>query len=791
MSDVGRPRPRRLPRVLPLLMLPLGMVACALASAPWLRSFPASVMAVPLFGAAVLSVLVPVVVNGIGVRRLWLTAPIDAALLVFYEMFVTLRDPGGFAQLYSGAVHGPAQLLSFALPLVSPRTLLVAPVALCWISGAVIGECTARGWRTVLPYAGLLITLGLSYAATTRAITSADVGRRSDTLIAAALLLVILVQRAVGAWIAQNSSVTAESPDSALPVRSVAIGVVLAVAVAALAGVVVQAPAFSRPPVTATRQAPINRASLLTPLSFIAGLRPSSATSRGRELFRMITNRPSSNYIGIASVDVYDGDGWTFDRTFRPSGGVLPADTTPQLRSGGPRTEQQYRISAGLNGSAWLPSLYRARGVTGVSVDVDPTSGMIVPSRALHSGETYSVVSAATSAIFSNAGPSTSFTGISATDVTLPANPTLTQALRTLVTTLSAETGVAQTSKIAFLQAVARDFRTRSALASTVPSRSSASPSTSPSQLGAPAAQHAGSTGFADVLASIRQFRSATPEQFATLMCLIARSLQVPARIATGFRVPLPRGAATLPAGSHGVTSAQAWSWVELPVSGHGWEVLDPSPSTHAALRPQAPSAAQPTPTPTPTPSRSALITRGNQTQGHAIAPRSRVPRRAVVSGHTLVVVLAVLVGLLVLSVIAFLATRKTVRRRRRRGAVDPRHRLLGAWHESLDLLEEAGLADLDHASSRDITQATDARFGAQPAAQVRYLGDVANRAIFRPSAPVESADADSAWQAHRVLHRAVREHLGWRSRLRTGLRYHHRRTSGSRRAPMREHARH
>ena len=46
-------------RLVPALLVPLCVIASVLAAAPWLRAFPASVGAVPLFGAAVLSVIVP------------------------------------------------------------------------------------------------------------------------------------------------------------------------------------------------------------------------------------------------------------------------------------------------------------------------------------------------------------------------------------------------------------------------------------------------------------------------------------------------------------------------------------------------------------------------------------------------------------------------------------------------------------------------------------------------------------------------------------------------------------
>ena len=122
-------------RAIPYTLLPLTILMGALASAPWLRSFPASVLAVPLIGAAILSVLVPYVSVRLVSARLWVTALVDLAAFVVYALLVVLRKPWGFGDLFNGLVHGPSSVLSFALPLVSPRSLLIAPIALCWVAG--------------------------------------------------------------------------------------------------------------------------------------------------------------------------------------------------------------------------------------------------------------------------------------------------------------------------------------------------------------------------------------------------------------------------------------------------------------------------------------------------------------------------------------------------------------------------------------------------------------------------------------------------------------------------------
>jgi len=98
---------------------------------------------------------------------------------------------------------------------------------------------------------------------------------------------------------------------------------------------------------------------------------------------------------------------------------------------------------------------------------------------------------------------------------------------------------------------------------------------------------------------------------------------------------------------------------------------------------------------------------------------------------------------------------------------------LLGAWHESLDVLAESGLADLTNLTSSEIVMATGDRFGAEPARHAAYLGQAANAAIYSSSIWVGPAEADAAWVAHTTLRRLVRRRLGVGARLAAGLRFH------------------
>ncbi|WP_375484130.1 transglutaminase domain-containing protein [uncultured Jatrophihabitans sp.] len=759
-------------RLVPFAIVPLAVVATVLAAAPWLRAYPAGVLAAPLFGAAVLGVLVPVVTVGIGVRRLWQTALIGLVLYVFFTLLVALHEPVGFADLYDGIAHGPAQILSFALPLVSPRTLLVAPVTLTWVAGAIVGECVARTWHSLLPYVTLLVTFGLAYAASVRGVTSSSDGRRYDTLLAGALLLTLLLMRAAQAWIEQDLDAETAQADGVLPLRGLAVGAVVSLVVALVAGAVVQSSAFSGPPRKASRVPPIDRATLSSPVGFIAGLRPNDPASKGRPEFTVTVDRRASAYVGIADVDDYDGDGWSFARTFRPSGGVVPDETDPGLRPSGHTVTQQYRIaSGGLNGAPWMPFVYRPERVIGTSVDVDTSSGMVVPAEGLRSGEDYTVRSAAFPGSIT-ALPATAAVATSTPPSYLGIPGVVGRSLGTVVSAFAAETRTGSGNQLAFLRALTRDLQTNYRLSggpirTTAPTGASSSGRPTPSPTGS--SPRSGGTGFANVLASILgPNRAASPEQYATLVALVARQIGVPSRLVTGFR--LGRSATVAP-GPHRVTGADAWTWVEVPVQGRGWVVLDPSPSTFGAQRRQPSASARPSPSPTPTVTPNGLVTQAPN--GNAVAPRSSTGGHHRVSSTSLTVVIGAAVGGLVVLVLLGLITRKWVRRRRRRRNGDPRTRVVGAWQESLDMLAEAGLTDLSSSTSAEVAARARERFGGETGAQARYIGDSANAAIFSPTSWVGAGEADAVWRAHTVLRRSVHEHLPWSRRVTAGLRYH------------------
>jgi hypothetical protein len=779
-------------QLIPLLLLPLCLVASVLVAAPWLRSFPVSVAGLPLYGAAVLSVLVPIVTVRLRPTWLWAGIAVDALIFVIYTLVVVLQDPTNVGDLVQGLYRGPSQLLTFALPLVSPRSLMVAPVALTWVAGALAGECVARRWYTLLPYVGFLGAFGLAYAGTQRAagsdLTSA---RLRETLLAAALLVTLLVMRVAQSWVRQDETAESTQPDGVLPLRGLVVGTVTTLVVALAASLAVQADAFPKRSSAPQRVPSINDSNPLTPLAFTAGLRPRSTKEPAKPVFTVRVNKASPGYFAIANVDSYDGSGWSFDRTFRPSGGVLPADTDLALATTGVVT-QQYRIAAGpLTAGPWMPFLYRAQQVTGASVNIDTSSGMIVPAGRLSGGQSYTVRSGVATTTFDKVKGATASpdTATPVIDAQLPNG--LRTSLNGVVDAFAEETHVPSSPAIPFLQALQKDLRTRYALSGAAQgsarsgSAGSSSPSASPSPTTsgsastsgspspsntAPAADLAGGTSYADVLASILGGRSGTPEQYATLLALVARTLGVPARVVTGFKVTPPNGAIALTAGQYEVTTADAWSWTEIPIVGVGWVVLDGSPARFTPDNQQTESAAAPPPTTSAPPSQPALITQGN---GHAAAPKSEIPATSSAAKSALLIAVLIALGLLVLVLLVVLLTRKRVRAARRRRSPDPRTRVIGAWQESIDILTEAGLPELTTLTSAEIADLTSEQFGEENGRTVATLGTAANAVAYSASTVVAPADADAAWSDQRTLRKGVRSQLGVRARLAATVRYH------------------
>lgn len=186
----------------------------------------------------------------------------------------------------------------------------------------------------------------------------------------------------------------------------------------------------------------------------------------------------------------------------------------------------------------------------------------------------------------------------------------------------------------------------------------------------------------------VNETRTGTPEQFVTAFVLLARSIGVDARVATGFVVQPDELASPLV-----LRSTDAAVWPEVNLGELGWLAFDPVPAREttepeADTPPpseQSPAAAQP-PAPEP-PERDtepeAPVDIPIEDDAEWGTVQVWAARVAVGSGVVLLPLLGV-IGTIVLL--------KARRRRRRLAAPDPARRIVGAWANATDSLVDAGL---------------------------------------------------------------------------------------------------
>lgn len=201
----------------------------------------------------------------------------------------------------------------------------------------------------------------------------------------------------------------------------------------------------------------------------------------------------------------------------------------------------------------------------------------------------------------------------------------------------------------------------------------------------------------------LRDTQRGTAEQFATAYVLLARSLGVDARVATGFV------ASSSPAdGQLVLTSADAQVWPEIRLLDGGWFALNPVPAEEASdVAPpdeepavQTPAAAQPPIVPPPEVSNDTTNDdddAGDQGTTALSSLQLWAQRIGTVGG---ILFLPLLIAALVI------LGMKRRRRRRRLAAGRAEARVVGAWAAATDRLVDAGLTIESAATNGDIAVA-------------------------------------------------------------------------------------
>ena len=195
----------------------------------------------------------------------------------------------------------------------------------------------------------------------------------------------------------------------------------------------------------------------------------------------------------------------------------------------------------------------------------------------------------------------------------------------------------------------------------------------------------------------LRDTQRGTPEQFATAFVLLARSLGIEARVATGFVADGDAdGSATVAAADEvlALSSADAEVWPEVQLAEGQWLAFDPVPAEESTVEAppppepqvQTPAAPQPPIAPPPEPDNETLAPDEATT-----AESTSVLSIAI----TWVIRAGVGIGVFLLpfaAAAAVITGIKYRRRRRRLRATVPSERIRGAWASATDALVDAGL---------------------------------------------------------------------------------------------------
>jgi hypothetical protein len=243
-------------------------------------------------------------------------------------------------------------------------------------------------------------------------------------------------------------------------------------------------------------------------------------------------------------------------------------------------------------------------------------------------------------------------------------------------------------------------------------------------------------------------------EQIATAFAVLARERGFATRLVVGYLLPQAGED-----GSYTVTEAQAHVWPEVALEGRGWVVVEPT-DLSAIGRPndaeEAPPVIEDEPrvgdTPAETPAEPRVVVGGEG--GSGAGGGVPVEEGLALGGLVLAaVVLAVPLG----SVLV-----KARRRRRRRTSGDGADRVVGAWHETVDLLAGSGVAvGAAHTTDEVASLAADRFEGA--VASVGPLASLASQALYAGVVPGDDWTRQ-AWQWERAARAELRAVVGpWR----------------------------
>lgn len=266
-------------------------------------------------------------------------------------------------------------------------------------------------------------------------------------------------------------------------------------------------------------------------------------------------------------------------------------------------------------------------------------------------------------------------------------------------------------------------------------------------------------------------------ELYAATAAILVRESEIPARVAVGYHIPEERWVN----GSAEVFASDINAWLEVRVGEVGWVPVDVAPDRSRQREDADPGTetqgvplADPPKEPPP-PDEEAAPEITDPTPVPTPAPEDPVEDETAGTGIAVGTIAAVslLAPVLALLMAAFgIWGYKVWRRRKRRTSADPQERIVGAWNELGDRIEEAGSVTPPRS-----TPAEAARYWATiPGLQTKEfsieaarLADQVSEAAFHPVPPT-NAEAEQAWESYGALADSVAAAAGRAERVRRGV---------------------
>ncbi|WP_158230870.1 transglutaminase domain-containing protein [Frankia sp. CcI49] len=712
-------------RGVPLASLVAVALAAGLAGAAFHRGFPASDLFSPLVVAAVVPVVVTALVvflpplrplrRGAGSsprptrppRPRPVSVSVGASALIWLAVvrFTLFRNgspqaEGALPAVWDGVLNGGARLLETTLPVQGSPDLLVVPQALTWLAALAGAELVAR---TRAPLVPVLPAIAVFVAGVLLTVPGAGSNLGVAAGLVAAVLVLVMCRRAelTGTSATRASTGAGTGSDAGglgagrgrrtggmrvtAAVPAVAVLVVTA-GIAPLAGPLLAAAGpgdGERYDVRDLRQVTLDQQAAQSPLDHVSAWlgHPDDV------LFRV--SPPVAGNIRLAVLDRFDGQRWTSSARYLPAGGRVPpgtaADGARKPAGDAPSVTSRLQIVA-LDGP-FLPHLDRPTALSGSGLAVDVRDGTLTAAEDHTGGDTegetdpadrrYTVVSVAprepTPAELASAQVPT---GADVSE-TLALPPGLPKVVRDAA---RAATGGAITP---FQQARQLEQYLRTLVYD-------------PS---APAGHTYGHLAY-----FLGTSRAGTSEQFAAAYAVFARVVGLPSRVVVGFSPKPDRAGGDTATGdvrAGDVRAGDVLVWPEIRFEGLGWVPFYPTPAAATDNRGQVATTAQGEPS-----ERAQRVAEAAAVPAPPTAPNEVPPARTDSNRSVLLLAGLGAAALLVIAAVGYLAAAAAaprLRRRRRARAARARERVVGAWQDTLDALDLAGVPVPASATSAEI----------------------------------------------------------------------------------------